>query len=90
MKFVDLGLSERIASSLTTLGFEKPTEIQGKAIPAIFSGRDIMASAETGSGKTAAYALPIIQEIGKQIPKGKKTVQALILVPTRELAHSST
>ena len=86
MKFVDLGLSERIASSLTALGFEKPTEIQGKAIPAIFSGRDIMASAETGSGKTAAYALPIIQGIGKQIPKGKKTVQALILVPTRELA----
>ncbi len=86
MKFVDLGLSERIVSSLTTLGFEKPTEIQGKAIPAIFSGRDIMASAETGSGKTAAYALPIIQEIGRQNSKGKKTVQALILVPTRELA----
>ncbi len=83
MKFIELGLSERIAGALETFGFAEPTEIQEKAIPVILSGRDIMASAETGSGKTAAYALPIIQSHKVTLPRKPRT---LVLVPTRELA----
>jgi ATP-dependent RNA helicase RhlE len=83
MNFTDLGLSSRTATALETLGFTEPTEIQEKTIPVILAGRDLMASAETGSGKTAAYALPIIQAI-----KGssERKPRVLILVPTRELA----
>lgn len=83
MKFSELGLAERISNDLEKLGFTQPTEIQEKAIPPILAGHDIMASAETGSGKTAAYALPIVQALrggSKPLPR------ALILVPTRELA----
>ena len=83
MNFIELGLSSRAAAALETLGFTAPTEIQEKTIPVILAGRDLMASAETGSGKTAAYALPIIQAI-----KGssERKPRVLILVPTRELA----
>jgi ATP-dependent RNA helicase RhlE len=83
MNFTELGLSKRTAIALETLGFTEPTEIQQKAIPAILAGRDIMASAETGSGKTAAYALPIIQGL-----KGssERKPRVLVLAPTRELA----
>lgn len=83
MKFSELGLAKRIVDDLGTLGFSEPTEIQAKTIPAILAGRDIMASAETGSGKTAAYALPIVQALrggSERLPR------VLILVPTRELA----
>jgi superfamily II DNA/RNA helicase len=83
MKFSELGLAERISNDLEKLGFTQPTEIQEKAIPPILAGHDIMASAETGSGKTAAYALPIVQALrggSKPLPR------ALVLVPTRELA----
>lgn len=83
MKFIELGLSERIVGALESFGFTEPTEIQGKAIPAILAGRDVMASAETGSGKTAAYALPIIQSLKGSTPR---KAQVLVLVPTRELA----
>ncbi len=83
MNFTELGLSKRASLGLETLGFAEPTGIQQKTIPAILAGRDIMASAETGSGKTAAYALPIIQSL-----KGssERKPRVLILVPTRELA----
>jgi len=83
MNFFELGLSKRVAAALETLGFTEPTEIQQKTIPLILAGRDIMASAETGSGKTAAYALPIIQAL-----KGssERKPRVLVLVPTRELA----
>lgn len=83
MRFIELGLAERLSNDLEKIGFTEPTEIQEKTIPAIIAGRDIMASAETGSGKTAAYALPIINGMrsgSKPLPR------ALILVPTRELA----
>ncbi|MCC7531898.1 MAG: DEAD/DEAH box helicase [Candidatus Melainabacteria bacterium] len=83
MKFSELGLAKRISDDLETLGFTEPTEIQVKAIPPILEGKDILGSAETGSGKTAAYALPIVQALrsgSKHMPR------ALILVPTRELA----
>jgi ATP-dependent RNA helicase RhlE len=83
MNFTELGLSRRVAVALEALGFAEPTDIQQKTIPAILAGRDIMASAETGSGKTAAYALPIIHAL-----KGssERKPRVLILVPTRELA----
>ena len=83
MNFIELGLSRRAATALEALGFTEPTEIQEKTIPVVLAGRDLLASAETGSGKTAAYALPIIQSI-----KGssERKPRVLILVPTRELA----
>ncbi len=83
MNFTELGLTKRVSAALEKLGFVEPTEIQQKAIPIIVSGKDIMASAETGSGKTAAYALPIIQHL-----KGtsERKPRCLVLVPTRELA----
>src|SRR5437879_531494 len=83
MNFTELGLSSRAAVALEALGFTEPTEIQEKTIPVILSGRDLMASAETGSGKTAAYALPIIQGINGS---SERKPRVLILVPTRELA----
>ncbi|MBX9669225.1 MAG: DEAD/DEAH box helicase [Candidatus Obscuribacterales bacterium] len=83
MSFSELGLSKRTVIALESLGLVQPTEIQTKSIPEILAGRDLMASAETGSGKTAAYALPVIQGI-----KGtsEKLPRVLVLVPTRELA----
>lgn len=80
--FVDLGLSFHTLSALQDISFTEPTEIQEKAIPLILDGRDIMASAQTGSGKTAAFALPIIECLQDPEPLPR----ALVLVPTRELA----
>jgi ATP-dependent RNA helicase RhlE len=79
--FNELGLSARLVNTLEKLGITEPTEIQKKAIPAALTGRDILASAETGSGKTAAFLLPIIERLKQSEPK-----RALILAPTRELA----
>lgn len=79
--FSELGLSKTIDAALQEVGYEEPTEIQTKTIPLILEGKDVMGSAQTGSGKTAAFALPIIQNL----TPGKKP-KALILLPTRELA----
>jgi len=79
--FVELGISEPIAAVLGGLGFTHPTEIQEKTIPLLLTGQDIVASAQTGSGKTAAFALPVIERLKR---KGK-VPRALVLVPTREL-----
>jgi ATP-dependent RNA helicase RhlE len=79
--FNELGLSARLVNTLEKLGITEPTEIQRKTIPAAIAGRDILASAETGSGKTAAFLLPIIERL-----KQPESRRALILVPTRELA----
>jgi len=79
--FKELGISARLVEALKGLGITEPTEIQAKAIPHGLAGRDLMASAETGSGKTAAFLLPIIERL-----KGQGPVRALILAPTRELA----
>jgi superfamily II DNA/RNA helicase len=81
MNFLDLGLSENICSVLLELGYETPTEIQQKAIPELLSGRDILARSETGSGKTFAFGLPIIQMASKSV----QTIEALVVCPTREL-----
>lgn len=80
--FTDLGLSKPTLSALAEAGYTEPTEIQEKSIPVIFSGADVMASAQTGSGKTAAFAIPIIECL--QDPDDKP--RALVLLPTRELA----
>lgn len=80
--FADLGLCEWICHSTSAMGFRWPTEIQRMCIPAVLSGRDLMGCAETGSGKTAAFALPILHHLS-QDPYG---IFAVVLTPTRELA----
>jgi len=80
--FLKLGLREELAATLSGLGYEQPTPIQEKTIPALLAGRDIIGQAQTGTGKTAAFALPLLTKID---PEQTRT-QALILTPTRELA----
>jgi ATP-dependent RNA helicase DeaD len=87
--FASLGLDARLLSALTALGYEEPTPIQQGAIPPLLEGRDLLAQAATGTGKTAAFALPILQGIAAEPAKGSGPV-ALILVPTRELAMQLT
>ncbi|WP_027859375.1 DEAD/DEAH box helicase [Marinobacterium jannaschii] len=86
MSFASLGLSEHLLSSLDQLGYQTPTPIQQKAVPVVLQGRDVVAAAQTGSGKTAGFGLPILQRISQQPAKGYRPVRALVLVPTRELA----
>jgi superfamily II DNA/RNA helicase len=88
MSFASLGLIEQIASTLATLGYQAPTAVQSQAIPAVLTGRDVMAAAQTGTGKTAGFALPLLQRLvmdGAQVESN--SVRALVLVPTRELAE---
>lgn len=84
--FASLGLSEFLLSALDELGYEQPTAVQTQAIPAVLKGGDVVAAAQTGSGKTAAFSLPILQAIGSSPTSSKRAVRALVLVPTRELA----
>ena len=85
--FDAFGLSEPILRALRSENFETPTPIQAKAIPILLEGADLMAMAQTGTGKTAAFGLPLLEKIAAAgVPCPPKTVQALILVPTRELA----
>src|SRR5688500_10362704 len=80
--FAALGLRPEIVETLAALGYEVPTPIQERTIPLLLAGRDLIGQAQTGTGKTAAFALPILEKID---PKLKKT-QALVLAPTRDLA----
>ena len=86
--FGSLGISDQIASSLTALGYEEPTPIQREAIPPLIAGRDLLGQAATGTGKTAAFALPLIEQLvaDPDRKRGPGSVRALVLVPTRELA----
>lgn len=87
MSFESLGLRAELLSAVGTLGYSVPTPIQAEAIPVIFEGCDLLAGAQTGTGKTAAFALPIVQMLGENIPPEKRRrPRALVLVPTRELA----
>jgi superfamily II DNA/RNA helicase len=86
MPFTDLGLSPALAQAATELGFDTPTPIQLQAIPAVLSGADLLATAQTGSGKTAAFALPLLQRLLTGTALTPRRVRALVLVPTRELA----
>ncbi len=86
MSFDTLGLNADLLRAIATQGYDKPTPIQAESIPAILEGRDLMASAQTGTGKTAAFTLPLLQKLAETGGNGKRRVRALILVPTRELA----
>ncbi len=88
MTFATLGLIEPLTRALDTLGYQTPTPVQAQAIPAVLAGRDLMAAAQTGTGKTAGFALPLLQLLTMEGPKvAANSVRSLILVPTRELAE---
>ena len=86
MPFSNLGLSPALAAAAAAAGFAAPTPIQAGAIPAVLSGADVLGAAQTGSGKTAAYALPLLQWLQAGLAQAPRRVRALVLVPTRELA----
>ena len=88
MSFASLGLIDPIVQTLASLDYSTPTAVQQQAIPVILSGKDVMAAAQTGTGKTAGFALPILQRLFKRDkPVGSNAARALVLVPTRELAE---
>ena len=82
--FAALNLSDTLVSAVTALGYEEPTPVQRETIPLLLSGRDMLAQAATGTGKTAAFALPMLHRLSAEA--GKRRTRGLILVPTRELA----
>ena len=82
MKFTELNLKPEILKAIRRAGFEEATPIQEKTIPLVLEGKDVIGQAQTGTGKTAAFGLPVLQTID---PK-EKSIQALIIEPTRELA----
>ena len=86
MSFDSLGLAPELLGALKKAGFTQPTEVQAKAIPAALEGRDLVVSAQTGSGKTAAFTLPALHHMANTPPSKQQTVRLLILTPTRELA----
>ncbi len=86
MKFSDLGLSQPVLRALAECGYIEPTPIQEAAIPIVYAGHDLIASAQTGTGKTAAFTLPIIDDIATRPAEKGDTPLALVLAPTRELA----
>lgn len=89
--FTSLGLSDALVQALDTLNYRKATPIQSQAIPEVLAGKDLMAEAQTGTGKTAAFALPILQMLDAQeIDADVRPPRALVLVPTRELAVQVT
>lgn len=91
MRFIQYPISEEIKKSLAESGFVKPTDIQFKAIPSIMKGEDVLAIAQTGTGKTAAFAIPIVHKMHDNlIPMPKGGVRCLVMVPTRELAVQIT
>src|SRR3954453_5443993 len=83
--FADLGIDKRVLRALADVGYESPSPIQAATIPALLAGRHVVGLAQTGTGKTAAFALPMLSriELDEQAPKAP---QALVLAPTRELA----
>ena len=81
IQFSDFNLSKEIGKAIEDMGFEEPSPIQALAIPLIQAGRDVTAQAQTGTGKTAAFGIPIIEKIDP----AKRVVQAIVLCPTREL-----
>jgi ATP-dependent RNA helicase RhlE len=87
MQFVELGLIPPIAQAVAGQGYETPTPIQAQAIPHVLAGRDLLGLAQTGTGKTAAFALPILQRLAHISPgRGHRHIRCLVLTPTRELA----
>ena len=87
MTFEDLGLAPALLRALADYGYETPTPIQQQAIPLVLAGHDVLGGAQTGTGKTAAFALPVLNRLSKETPPaGPRKPRALVLVPTRELA----
>uniref|UniRef100_UPI00015EF7DA DEAD/DEAH box helicase n=1 Tax=Vibrio sp. AND4 TaxID=314289 RepID=UPI00015EF7DA len=86
MPFSKLGLSAPITDAVKALGYEKPTSIQQKAIPIVLRGSNLIAAAQTGTGKTASFVLPILEKLSQGETQRKKRTRAVILTPTRELA----
>ena len=86
MKFSDMGLHPRVLEALIPLGYEQPTPIQEQAIPHVLNGRDVMGIAQTGTGKTAAFSLPIVHHLANNLMHGRAVPRVLVLTPTRELA----
>jgi ATP-dependent RNA helicase RhlE len=86
MNFADLGLSAPLCTAVADKGYDTPSPIQREAIPPILAGRDLMAAAQTGTGKTAAFTLPLLQRLSGGQPARDRNVRALVLTPTRELA----
>ena len=87
MPFSKLGLSDPILKAIANKGYKTPTPIQKKAIPAILSGKDLVAAAQTGTGKTASFVLPILEKLDTEHTRRAKRIRALIISPTRELAE---
>src|SRR3954452_21193351 len=85
-KFTELGLSAPLLAALDDVGYESPSPIQEEAIPPMLEGRDVIGQAQTGSGKTAAFGLPLLETIDTDLGE----VQALVLTPTRELCIQVT
>lgn len=86
MTFAELGLSPAILDAVTQQGYDTPSPIQAKAIPAVLDGRDVMAAAQTGTGKTAGFTLPVLERLTEGQRAKANQVRALVLTPTRELA----
>ncbi|GIT97655.1 DEAD/DEAH box helicase [Sulfurovum sp. TSL1] len=87
MSFTNLGLSEPLLKAIKEQGYDTPTPIQQKAIPVVIEGKDVLAAAQTGTGKTAGFTLPLLEKLSKTQPRmQKKQIRALVLTPTRELA----
>ncbi len=82
LRFADLGLAEPVMAAVAEVGYETPSPIQAATIPALLAGRDVLGQAQTGTGKTAAFALPLLSRLE---PRAGKP-QVLVLAPTRELA----
>ncbi len=86
MPFTQLGLSTELVRAIADQGYSQPTPVQTRAVPAILDGRDILAGAQTGTGKTAAFTLPMLQRLAITASSKRRAVRALVLTPTRELA----
>ena len=86
MSFDRLGLSPELLRAVAQQGYTEPTPVQIQAIPLVLAGRDVLAGAQTGTGKTAAFVLPMLQRLHASRPGGQRVIRALILTPTRELA----
>ncbi len=86
MSFDALGLSAELCRAVAEQGYTEPTPVQRQAIPTILEGRDVMAGAQTGTGKTAGFTLPLLQRLSERQINGRRPVRALVLTPTRELA----
>lgn len=90
MKFAEFGLDAKIIRSIEQLGYKRPTDIQFKAIPAILEGEDVLAIAQTGTGKSAAFVIPILQILQKKRKNRADGVRCIVMVPTHELALQIT